>query len=539
MATTGITPVINQPGYPSEVNELEAKNQDFQPIQATAQEKIEQFAADLNEQLQKNSQLEKKLNDSNNQIKNLEVRLKRAETGEQLWLNVCKKTTEATLPILKILIEDGEIDKSKINQENVKKINENSQAMLENIIRQSEIQEKYYPLPEEISETLSSRITAIDGKELNNRASEIKSLKTEELAKNLNALSMSLKELMEEALKPDTKVTPENLKSRLELETSKYKKLTANFKELETTIKEKHLKEMEAQVKTYNETIACIPEDHIKSIANFEKVTENDIKQRLENRKNVNDSRIIEHDRLAKDLSNIQISKEAIEWQLLRIEIFANIYTEVKTLYDGLSKLEGDIEAIKQLLRDQRPVKYNAGLVALEAFLKEINEKDFALVINCYNKHSEKGKNLRKNSEETIKALTDQINNAGNTLKKCLKNIHVYNDSVKNEINEFSESTIQFIQNERDSALSSVKNVWNFTFQKLNVKDNQYSLTYEINRLGYIINENKGLIPYDMTYSSWNPVGWYPKDYVISPFVPKKEEQQEGEEEKSEVETKV
>ena len=352
MATTGITPVINQPGYPSEVNELEAKNQDFQPIQATAQEKIEQFAADLNEQLQKNSQLEKKLNDSNNQIKNLEVRLKRAETGEQLWLNVCKKTTEATLPILKILIEDGEIDKSKINQENVKKINENSQAMLENIIRQSEIQEKYYPLPEEISETLSSRITAIDGKELNNRASEIKSLKTEELAKNLNALSMSLKELMEEALKPDTKVTPENLKSRLELETSKYKKLTANFKELETTIKEKHLKEMEAQVKTYNETIACIPEDHIKSIANFEKVTENDIKQRLENRKNVNDSRIIEHDRLAKDLSNIQISKEAIEWQLLRIEIFANIYTEVKTLYDGLSKLEGDIEAIKQLLRE-------------------------------------------------------------------------------------------------------------------------------------------------------------------------------------------
>ena len=160
-------------------------------------------------------------------------------------------------------------------------------------------------------------------------------------------------------------------------------------------------------------------------------------------------------------------------------------------------------------------------------------------MINCYNKHSEKGKNLRKNSEETIKALTDQINNAGNTLKKCLKNIHVYNDSVKNEINEFSESTIQFIQNERDSALSSVKNVWNFTFQKLNVKDNQYSLTYEINRLGYIINENKGLIPYDMTYSSWNPVGWYPKDYVISPFVPKKEEQQEGEEEKSEVETKV
>lgn len=540
----------------AEVQPVVENEQISEVLPKPVEEQLKQLQEDFSELTEARSKVDKKIEDLTEELKGAKEALSGSENalaeandktsaanknsnaaalGQQAILRVGNRVLTAVQPILNGLVQKEQAEEEQGESKPLEPVDQNKLAnalktlelMEKHLARKSIKSQAYVPNPQEISEFLSAHIVAIEAKDLANRAEEIKNLKTGELAKSLQALSARQKATMEKVFNPEVTFTTESLKAQLEKDKTEYTKLTKNFESLEKSIQE-HLKGIEGQVKEYNETVNSIPIDHYDSISHFEKVTSQDVVKGIEERKLVNEARIEEHDKLAKEWSDVLTVKEAIEWQLKRIEIHANIFTDVKTLNGQLSALSGDAESLKALLRKQEPT-----VRGKEDELNKLKEEKIKVQGNLcklYKELSPVGSGYRENAEGAIKTLGEQKEEGGKALLATLEKIHVYNEEIKEGIVKSGKDTILILQDERQKLYDDMKYKWDTLFEYLNTPNTQKSLAYEINRLGYAIEEYNCKVPTDSFYNTWSSIGgWTPKDYVVSPFAPPKEENTKAE----------
>lgn len=337
-----------------------------------------------------------------------------------------------------------------------------------------------------------------------------------------------LEQLLTELLKDTSKLVTQAIKSKEEVnielfrlslaqKKSQFENVIETFKKLQAPVNNK-LEHWEDLVESYRKK--SIPADHYESIAIVDRISTKEVAQEIEKRESINAQRIQKHDELANIWCLAMISKAAIEWNLSFAEIFSTIYVNVDALYKSLSTLDGEIEQTKEFL------KLNIGNYQRnpEELKKILESKKIELerFYSDYKKYAETGKSLQKSADEQINFLAELEKQGGTDLVKHLTDIHFFDTNTKNKILELSNQTITSMQDNRKILNHLLAPKWHKVYKRLDVADNKKSLTYELTRLCYAIEVNKGSIPYDAGYKSIVNVlyRWTPdKEPVSSPWV--------------------
>ena len=265
------------------------------------------------------------------------------------------------------------------------------------------------------------------------------------------------------------------------------------------------------------------------------------------------------------------ISKTICDWQLARIDIFANCFTNLEALQQTMAGVTQENENLKQFLRENtfKPVdhiklKFDKILqesgdltikeissditVLLELYpdtapalqkntLKELlagkpetkvsdaslqiksvlaklaqssvdeAKRQFDSVKRRYDECKALTEQYRPEAERTIKDLDAMIGKAEKTLVNSIEEIPFHYESVRDEVLKQMRSSIGDIQGQRKTLLYKLKDLWKQIHDQFTT-DRYDHLFYEINRQGYAIFENSGNVPRDTTYGMMG-FGWY------------------------------
>ncbi len=340
-------------------------------------------------------------------------------------------------------------------------------------------------------------------------------LDTAALAGKLGSLQEELNKLMKGV---NSKTDIEVLKVQYAAKMQEFDELIISYNALIRPVN-RNLHQTEEQVKTYQEQ--QIPPEAIKFCAIAQRSTEKEVLDELEGRRKINADRIERHDALAKAWANVLIGKEAIEWELKRIEIYANVFTEVCRLNDKLSGLEGNIDSCKDILRAQVPtLKYKPSELTK---LVENIQKTLTGLYDVYGECASLGTKQRPTAEANLKALTELKEKGGKDLNDALEKVHLFDAETKKTILANAAKSVGVLQDERQELFVKLQSRWHTVFERLDLSDTVKSLTYELVRMCYTCEKNNGIIPADSFYKS-RLFGWTPaKEPVKSPWTPTEE----------------
>ncbi len=357
------------------------------------------------------------------------------------------------------------------------------------------------------------------------------------ISASLKKLSGSLHALMTDALNPDKQADIESLKSQLADHRGQFEELGAHAASLQEPVSDKAV----ALDKFIEDT-----RDHTAKIA---------------------------------------IARAVCDWELARIDIFANALANLDALQQNIAGLNQDVEDLKSYLRenpykDVDPVKLairaildNPGertlkaveediaaliaqypesapgaiVEALSTQLKEAPEtkisdaadniravlaklpesaidkatRDFAAIVRKYNEYKGLAEEHRDAAEAAIASIIKMLGDAEKDLIADVNKIPFHDPDVQSLAEKEMKQEIARMQSERESLLSTLRQKWKVITDQL-TNNSRDHLLYEVNREGYAIFVNRGQPPKDFTFNMWG-FGWNPEQYVKA-MAPKKDE---------------
>jgi hypothetical protein len=279
------------------------------------------------------------------------------------------------------------------------------------------------------------------------------------------------------------------------------------------------------------------------------------------------------------NMATIWISKVVCDWELARIDLFSNIFSNLESLQQRLAGLSQEAENLKNYLRlnsfkpiDTIKIKFDKILsepgdstiksisLELQGLLAEYPEsapssysdtlsqllvgKPDAKVADCkeqiqavlsrlptsslneakrqftasQRKYADCLKlagEYRAGAEKSIRDLQKMIDEQEKSLVASIMEIPFHSEAVRGDVIKLMKLSLSSIQGERETLLYKLTDLWKNISNQLTV-DSYDHLFYEFNRIGYSIFENYGSIPKDTTYNVWG-MGWsVAKKYVSS-----------------------
>lgn len=347
------------------------------------------------------------------------------------------------------------------------------------------------------------------------------------LSGSLGELSLSLNSLMNEAMNPSKEANIDELKLRLVEHRERFTDLGLQAKALEKPVADKAF----ALDKFIEET-----REHAGTIA---------------------------------------INNALCDWEIMHIDLFAEVFNKLKLLQDQLAGLSSRTEDLKAWLRNNiytssdpvklsfRSILENPGERTLKAVETEIRAliaeypetalsepkenlislleknpetkiseakgsiravlsklpdspvdtalRDFAEIVRIYEEAKSKAENYREIAEKAIDDLGRLIDEQEEGLIAKVKELPFHDPEVEIKVLKQMEEAISIMQGERKKMLYKLDEKWSAITNQFTNNLKNCSL-YEINRLGYSVFENGGSIPKDSTYGYfWNVAKPYVK----------------------------
>lgn len=263
------------------------------------------------------------------------------------------------------------------------------------------------------------------------------------------------------------------------------------------------------------------------------------------------------------NMATIWISKAVCDWQLARIDIFANCYSNLEELQQtiagvtqenedlktflrknpftpldtiklkfeqilqepgesSIKEIASDINALldlypesasskakdslKELLAGKPETKISAATDRIKAVLAKLPQspvdeakRHFDSVRRRYNECKELAEQYRPAAEKAIKDLEVMLAKGEKILLSSIEEIPFHDDEVRSNVLKQMQSSISEIQGQRETLLYKIRELWSQIHSQFTV-DSYDHLFYEINREGYAIFEYGGRVPRDTTY---------------------------------------
>lgn len=275
-------------------------------------------------------------------------------------------------------------------------------------------------------------------------------------------------------------------------------------------------------------------------------------------------------------MATIWISKAVCDWQLARIDIFANCYSNLEALQQTMAGVTQENENLKTFLRENpfkpvdliklkfdqimdepgdRTIKDIAADIsalieqypdtapaAAKDTLRELlagkpetkiteakgqilavlgklpqspvdeAKRQFDSVRRRYNECKAHAEEYRAAAEKGIKDLEGMLEKGEKKLISSIEEIPFHDEEVKVRVIKQMSASISEIQGQRETLLYKLKELWKQVHDQF-TSDTKDHLFYEINREGYAIFVNGGGVPRDTTYGYFWSV---PNRYVTA-----------------------
>ena len=352
-----------------------------------------------------------------------------SEYSSKLTTEMCKAVKIANA----LLSNGGEVDRKKMKK---------AISSLEKVLTGQALREK--EKPEKAEKTPPHLLPDTSALNIN-------------LANLLNDLCCQMQEASE-----SEKIDPKQLNEHLSEKREIFSNLTDELKRLFLATSRK-IKMLEKKIEAFEKR--QVPEDHIASIAKYQKCTEEEIKAKIEAEKKIYESQKKQHDELQLNLLGIKILTQGIEWELKRLDLTANLLFNISDLSAKLSSIFGKLDIIKSLIRDH-PETPEANL------LKKCE--------NIKKKYLELGAERLSFQEDVfseIADLTKKIAEDEKDLRSYIAAQKLYDENKTLEINQNLTEALSNIIQERTMVLNDLQVIWRKVVEMIDKE-----LFVEINR---------------------------------------------------------
>jgi hypothetical protein len=190
---------------------------------------------------------------------------------------------------------------------------------------------------------------------------------------------------------------------------------------------------------------------------------------------------IEEYNKIASLKAQARLKKDAIGWELQLLDISTNTMMKSTEFSKNLEALLRKIEDLKTSLRKEK--------------------KEITGITTTYQELSSQGTKLKAEADHKMEILKNLIHN-GNPegyLAKIQREFVIYGPNVSDEMQVKNEMSriVRDIESKRFIFLEQFELHWKKIFEYFETACN------EINRLGFAILKNNGVIPYETTFTYW------------------------------------
>jgi len=412
--------------------------------------------------------------------KTLIDRLKESDERNVKSIEAGNKIIELVKPIFEILEKD---DKLPPNYDISMVLNELNKK--EDLLKQLEIPTNSKKTEKTTKSTQGSRIVHDSSK----------------LAESLETLLKEINDTIAKQFQPGESPDLKELETQCNLFTERLKQSRKNSTDLTKDVENK-LEHLRHQIKDRESNV--IPEEHCKSIARYQNISIEQVKEGLEAREKVRNDIKARHDELAAVWEKVQIRVQAIESKIQHIDVYTNLIALLKQLKKELAGLYEDIESQKeQLKKDKSETYINKCKKEAKGFKKR------------YEDLSKRGLELKNSTEEILKIVSDQIEkeNPEKTIPERKGNLKIYDKTIKENVEKEISKTLKSVDEEKRELKQELSAEWNSIFTLIDK-----TLSWDGDRFWYALFINNGNLPMETTFGIWRVPTF------ISPFQSKPQE---------------